>query len=129
MVLIFQLEGKRSKLYYISAGVFLVALGFLMLTVFKMNAALAIVMMVVITFGEMLSMPFMNAFWIARTTPHNRGQYAGLQTMAWSVAQTFGPFIGAQIADHSGFHALWWSVVGLCLVSSIGFALMNRKRE
>jgi predicted MFS family arabinose efflux permease len=127
MVLIFKLEGKRGKLFYISWGVLLTGLGFLMLTVFHMNASLAIVMMIVITFGEMLAMPFMNSFWIARTTPRNRGQYAGLYTMAWSVAQTFGPFIGAQVADYSGFGTLWWGVGGLCLVASVGFVVMHRR--
>jgi predicted MFS family arabinose efflux permease len=126
MVLIFQLEGKRGRMYYIAWGVLLVGLAYLMLNVFHMNAALAIVMMIVITFGEMFSMPFMNSFWIARTASHNRGQYAGLYTIAWSVAQTCGPFLGAQVAEYSGFRALWWMVGGLCVVTSTGFVLMHK---
>lgn len=126
MVLIFQLEGKRGKLYYIAWGVLLVGFAYLMLNVFHMNASLAIVMMIVITFGEMFSMPFMNSFWIARTAAHNRGQYAGLYTIAWSVAQTCGPFLGAQVAEYSGFAALWWMVGVLCVLTSTGFVLMHR---
>lgn len=126
MVLIFQLEGKRGKLFYIAWGVLLVGFAYLMLNVFHMNASLAIVMMIVITFGEMFSMPFMNSFWISRTASHNRGQYAGLYTIAWSVAQTCGPFLGAQVAQYSGFAALWWMVGALCVLTSIGFILMHK---
>ncbi|WP_315816545.1 MFS transporter [Paraflavitalea speifideaquila] len=92
MVLVFKLEGRRSKLYYITLGVFLCGVAYLMLNVFHMNASLAIAMMALITFGEILAMPFMNSYWIARSGNHNRGQYAGLYTIAWSVAQTLGPF-------------------------------------
>jgi len=126
MVLIFQLEGKRGKMFYIAWGVLLVGFAYLMLNVFHMNASLAIVMMIVITFGEMFSMPFMNSFWISHTAAHNRGQYAGLYTIAWSVAQTCGPFLGAQVAQYNGFSALWWMVGCLCVTTSIGFILMHR---
>ena len=127
MVLIFKLEGRKGKLYYIAWGVFLCALAYLMLNLFQMNASLAIVMMVLITVGEMLSMPFMNSYWIARSAAHNRGQYAGLYTIAWSVAQTCGPFFGAQVAEHAGFPTLWWMVGGLCIAACIGFGFMHRK--
>ncbi len=127
MVLVFKLEGKRSKLYYIMLGVFLCGIAYLMLNVFHMNASLAIGMMVLITFGEILAMPFMNSFWIARSGVHNRGQYAGLYTIAWSVAQTLGPFLGSQVAEHGGWRILWWLVGGVCMLSSIGFGMMYRK--
>jgi predicted MFS family arabinose efflux permease len=127
MVLIFKLEGKRSKLYYISVGVLLCGLAYLMLNVFNMNATLAIGMIILVTFGEILAMPFMNSFWIVRTAAHNRGQYAGLYTIAWSIAQTLGPFFGSQVAEHAGWTVLWWGVGGLCVVTSVGFWMMKRK--
>jgi len=127
MVLVYKLEGRRSKLYYITLGVLLCGLSYLMLNVFHMNALLAIGMIVLITFGEILAMPFMNSFWIARTAHHNRGQYAGLYTIAWSVAQTLGPFLGSQVADHAGWAMLWWLVGGVCLISCVGFGIMYRR--
>jgi predicted MFS family arabinose efflux permease len=51
---------------------------------------------------EIFSMPFMNSFWISRTQPANRGEYAALYTMAWSAAQTLGPLGGSQLAGHLG---------------------------
>ena len=121
MVLIYKLEGKRNNMIYISMGVFLVGLSFLLLNMPGASVAVAISMIVLVTFGEILSMPFMNSYWITRTQPSNRGQYAALYTMAWSAAQTLGPMGGAQIAEHAGFTILWWTVGGLCIIASFSF--------
>jgi len=126
MVLIYKLEGKRRSTYYIVIGVFLVGLAYLMLNLFSMNHVLAFVMIIIITFGEISSMPFMNSFWISRTQSYNRGQYAALYTMAWSAAQTLGPMTGAQVAGHAGFNWLWWSVAGLSFITSFAFFKLHR---
>jgi predicted MFS family arabinose efflux permease len=63
----------------------------------------------------------MNSYWITRTQPSNRGQYAALYTMAWSAAQTLGPMGGAQLAEHQGFAMLWWITGGLTLLASFAF--------
>jgi predicted MFS family arabinose efflux permease len=78
-------------------------------------------MIVLVTLGEILSMPFMNSYWISRTQPSNRGEYAALYTMAWSAAQTLGPMGGAQLVQHFGFMVLWWVVGGVCIIASLAF--------
>lgn len=127
MVLIYKLEGKRNNMIYISIGVFIVGLSFLLLNIPGAAVPVAISMIVLVTFGEILSMPFMNSYWIARTQPSNRGQYAALYTMAWSAAQTLGPMGGAQIAEHAGFNILWWTVGGLSIIASLSFWKLYRK--
>lgn len=126
MVLIFKLEGRRSNLFYIVRGTFLVGTAYFMLNLFHINHLMAMLMMVVMTMGEILVLPFMNTFWTARSADHNRGQYAGLYTIAWSIAQTTGPFLGAQIAEHAGFNALWWALGGTSFVTAIGFLWLKR---
>jgi predicted MFS family arabinose efflux permease len=121
MVLIYKLEGKKRNTFYITIGVFIVGLSFLMLNIPGMGPALAFGMIMLITFGEIFSMPFMNSYWIGRTGVSNRGQYAALYTMAWSAAQTLGPMSGAQIAQHYGFYLLWWIVGGLAILVSLSF--------
>ena len=69
----------------------------------------------------MLSMPFMNSFWINRTDHNNRGQYAGLYTAAWSIAQVLGPFAGGQIAQRLGFVTLWWTIGLTSALCAAGF--------
>jgi predicted MFS family arabinose efflux permease len=126
MVLIYKLEGKRASTIYIILGVALVGLSFLFLNFPGMSARLAVIMILLVTFGEIFAMPFMNTFWIARTQLTNRGQYAALYTMAWSAAQCLGPMIGAQVAEHYSFTALWWGVGTLALFASLSFWQLHR---
>lgn len=117
MIIVFKLEGIRPHLQFIAAGVVLVGISYLLLNISFVNyALLAMIAMVVITFGEILAMPFMNSYWIARTRPHNRGQYAALFTVAWSLAQAAGPLIGSLIAERCGFKALWIVTGSTCMV-------------
>lgn len=125
MVLIYKLEGKRKNLVYITTGVFLAGLSFLLLNVPYMGRGLALGMIMMLTIAEIISMPFMNSYWISRTNPSNRGQYAALFTMAWSAAQTLGPLGGTQIVQHFGFYYLWWSVGALCFIASLIFRRLH----
>lgn len=126
MVLIYKLEGRRQNIVYITTGVLIVGLSFLLLNAPGPAAVVASAMIFLVTLGEILSMPFMNSYWIARTQASNRGQYAGLYTMAWSAAQTLGPMGGAQIAQHWGFSNLWWITGGLCIVAATAFKYFVR---
>jgi len=119
MVLIYKLEGRRRSSLYITGGMILVALSYFMLHIPAPVAIVAFAMIIVITFGEIFAMPFMNSYWIKRTQTSNRGEYAALYTMAWSAAQVLGPTGGAQVAYHYGFATLWWIVGGLCLLVSV----------
>ncbi|MGH2553769.1 MAG: MFS transporter [Chitinophagaceae bacterium] len=125
MILIYKLEGKQRSLVFISSGVFIVGLSFLMLNLNGAEAAIATGMIILVTFGEIFSMPFMNSYWIERTQPENRGQYAALFTMAWSAAQTLGPMGGAQVVQHFGFSVLWWAVGVLCIIVALLFRKLN----
>jgi predicted MFS family arabinose efflux permease len=125
MILIYQLEGKRSNLSYISFGVTLVSLSFLLYNLFPGGKGLAICAMIIVTMGEILSMPFMNSFWISRSSSTNRGQYAGLYTIAWATAQVLGPVVGSQVAQQLGFTSLWWMISSLCFFGACGFFSMR----
>jgi predicted MFS family arabinose efflux permease len=128
MVLIHNLEGRWHPLRYISIGILLVGSGFVLLNKMPAIVISGIIAMLFITLGEMMSMPFMNAFWIVRTNDHNRGQYAALYTMAWSVAQVLAPTLGGYIITMGGFSTLWWILGALCLISSIGFRILYKHK-
>ncbi|MEO8413734.1 MAG: MFS transporter [Ginsengibacter sp.] len=117
MMIIFSLEGRRPVLHFISGGVLLVCLAFLFLNIPNVNhGMIAVVSMLILTFGEILAMPFMNAYWIGRTVQNNRGQYAALYSVAWASAQTIGPYAGSLVAEHAGYKMLWFFVGGICLL-------------
>jgi predicted MFS family arabinose efflux permease len=122
MVIIYKLEGKRNILTYISIGVLLICISFLLLNLPLPAKIVAISMIMFVTFGEILSMPFMNTYWIKRTQANNRGQYAAMYTMAWSVAQTIGPMLGARLADSAGFDCLWYSISFILLFTAWAFS-------
>ena len=128
MVLVFKLEGKRENLYYVFFGVLAVGTAYILLDVLPLSVAVAFGCMIVSTMGEIFAMPFMNSFWISRTSGSNRGQYAGLYTIAWSTAQVIGPAGGAEIAQRGGFSALWWIVGGVCLLAAMAFRYLRQNQ-
>lgn len=128
MVIVFKLEGTKPYLRLIGYGTLLIALSYFILNIPSgYGLLIAITSTVFITLGEITGMPFMNSYYIARSNPSNRGQYAALYTMAWSSAQVIGSLSGTQVAHAWGFTALWWIIGGLCILAAFGFLyLLNR---
>ncbi len=124
MILVYKLEGKKKSMYFISTGVFLVGLSFLLLDIPVFPAVVSLSMIILISLGEILSMPFMNSYWLSRSSDVNRGQYAALYTMAWSFAQTFGPWAGSVIAGNAGFRVLWICLGITCIIAAFSFRKM-----
>lgn len=124
MIIIHNLEGKRHPLQYISIGVVLVGAGFVLLNFLPAAYYASFIVVIFVTIGEIMAMPFMNSFWISRTNENNRGEYAALYTIAWSIAQIFGPVAGGVIAAHWGYNPLWFSVGIVSLLAAVGFRLL-----
>jgi predicted MFS family arabinose efflux permease len=127
MVVVFKLEGKRENLFYIGNGIFLVGIAFLLLNIVPAIPVTAALFTLLVTLAEISSMPFMNAYWVSRTNTGNRGQYAGLYTIAWSVAQVIGPAGGSQIVEFFGFSTLYWIIGGLCMAAALGFRRLQQR--
>lgn len=121
MVMVYRLENRRHNTVYIGYGVLLNAASFGVLWLGGPFGWIAVLSMLLITFGEMMSMPFMNAYWIGRSNAQSRGQYAALYGIAFSAAQVVGPALGAQVAGLWGFKWLWGALVGLGLLNFWGF--------
>lgn len=128
MVIVFKLEGRRPYLILASYGAVLMAISYAVLNLPLANGLfIAVVSTLIVTIGEMISLPFMNSFFIARSDETNRGQYAALYTMGWSTAQIIGSSTGALIASAIGFANLWWIIFGLSLVTAAGFYRLQGK--
>ncbi|MEO3407227.1 MFS transporter [Mucilaginibacter sp. CAU 1740] len=126
MILINWLDGKQHPLTYIISGILVAACSFALLNIMPHAAWVAILVVTMITLGEMLSMPFMNTFWIARSNVRNRGEYAALYAMSWAGAQIIAPFVGSQVIAYGGFEMLWWLLGGVCFLVAIGYYVMKR---
>jgi|APTNR8051073442_1049403.scaffolds.fasta_scaffold00459_16 MFS family permease len=120
------LAGERyGVLPIIAFGSLLVGLSYLLLGVAGAGLLAATTFIVIITFGEMLSMPFMNT-WVASRAPfRRRGEYMGLQSIAWAVAFIIAPSLGLRWAAHWNFDSLWVFMGGVGVASALGFWLMR----
>ncbi len=128
MVIVFRLEGKKPYLVLITRGCLLIAASFLILNLPLASGLLvASLSTLLVTIGEMIAMPFMNSYYIARSNQHNRGQYAALYTMAWSAAQVIGSAAGTLAAYRFGFTNWWWMVGGLCALTALGYHWLHSK--
>lgn len=127
MILIYSVEGKKINTFFIRIGFFVSGISFACLNILPPSPFSAIISITLITVGEMLSMPFMNSFWIQRSSLHNRGEYAALYAIAWSVAQIAAPLSGSQVAASYGFTTLWWILTFACVCASISILLLEQQ--
>ncbi|MFT3678776.1 MAG: MFS transporter [Ferruginibacter sp.] len=128
MVIVFKLEGRRPYLALASYGSVLMAISYAVLNLpFSNSLFVAIISTLVVTVAEMISLPFMNSFSIARSDESNRGEYAALYTMGWSTAQIIGSSSGALIANAIGFSNLWWIIASLSMITAAGFSRLQSK--
>jgi MFS family permease len=118
MMLVNKLEKKYSKKRVIIIGTigmalfFLVSSGMHILNVYL----LAFGGMLLITLAEMLSLPFMNSYYLGYAGKHNTGKYAAVYTMCWSIGQILAGYIGGSFIYAYGFIPLWFSCTILSLI-------------
>ncbi|HEU0064621.1 MAG TPA: MFS transporter [Flavisolibacter sp.] len=126
MVLVYKLENRSNVFNYITMGTVLIGCSFLFFNI-SATLTIAIIAMLFITFGEMFLFPFMNNFWVKRSSPFNRGQYAAVYNISFSIGNVIAPGLAAQIASRAGFNTLWITDFGICAAAAIGFILLKRK--
>src|SRR5690606_10559005 len=85
--------------------------------------------MFLLSIGEILTMPFMATVAIQQSTSLTRGAYMGLNTLAFSLAHIFSPFLGTRLAENFGFEVLWWASGLLCVVACFGFYFVMKKMK
>jgi predicted MFS family arabinose efflux permease len=129
MPLVYTMEKKFNMLDCIGYGVLLFGFTYLVFNLAGYSVLVAIISMLAFTAGEILNMPFTNAFALSRTTDANRGQYMGLYTMTYSFAHIFAPTIGMQIAANWGFGTLWYLLSVMSVAAFAGFFIMKRKQQ
>jgi MFS family permease len=128
MPLIFVIEKQFKSWQMICVGTILIGISYIIFNVFGLSTATAVSCMLLMTFGEMLSLPFIATMALGFSGDENRGQYMALFTMTYSVSHIFAPNIGMQIAGGMGFYSLWWVIMSLCIISSLGFIWLGRRK-
>ncbi|MBL7902262.1 MAG: MFS transporter [Bacteroidia bacterium] len=127
MVLIYHLEKKNRNMDFIILGLVLCALAFPIMLLPGPAKLMALGMILMMTVGEVITMPFMNTYWTLRSNHSNRGQYAALYTMAWGISQVVGPYVSARIVEASNFQTLYLCMTLVFLLCALGFQFLKRE--
>lgn len=127
MVFVYKLEGRMHSLLYITRGVLVSGFAYLCFNLLPPVAATGLIFILLFTFGEMLCVPFMNSFFVHRSSEHNRGQYASLYTISFAISSVLAPTLGAYMVGHYGFSVWWYCAAGLCISTGAGFYILYKK--
>jgi MFS family permease len=124
MLLIRAVE-HRDRMRMVGLGALLVCSGLALLAAGTWWM-FAVVAMIVLTVGEMLSMPITNAVVADRAGTGLVGQYMGVYTLAFSTAFVIGPIVGTAIYQNLGPRLLWLGIGALGTVLALAFAALSR---
>ncbi|WP_026463148.1 MDR family MFS transporter [Adhaeribacter aquaticus] len=130
-MIVVYVAGNRFKLWQlIASGVFLIGVSFMILNLIEATGIL-ILSMAILSFSEILAMPFMATIPVQRSTDQNRGAYIGLYNLAYSSAFILGPFLGTNIIAFWGFTTLWWGsgILSLLTTGAIYWLVKNMQQE
>lgn len=126
MIFIYLVGQKASLRKMIVSGVLLNGFSFLLLNWFDAPIILY-VSILLMSFAEILAMPFMATLTVQRSGENNRGGYMALYTMAYAVAHVLAPFLGTRIIANFGYDVLWWASGLVSVIAGIGFYFVIRK--
>ncbi|MEZ4985518.1 MAG: MFS transporter [Saprospiraceae bacterium] len=116
------------SLSIISFGYLLLFVSYLFMQGAAWSIWINVAFIVVITFGEMLSMPFASTYTANIAPPSRRGQYMGLLSISWAVSFIIAPVLGLHWAEAYGFESLWWLTCGLAIAGAVGIGWLNKKQ-
>jgi len=120
------LERKQiNRIKIIFWGAFLMAISFYLL-MFDAWVGILIVVMIVITFGEIFSFPFSNAFAMGRAPKGQEGRYMALYTMSFSLAHIMSSKVGLEIIGHFGYQTNWVVMGSFGIVAMLFCVWLNR---
>ena len=126
MPLVHKLGQRFRSLGIITAGYMFLSVGFFVLEGAVWAPVFAIFFMILITIGEMLSMPFASTYTAEVAPVSRRGQYMGLQSIGWAVAFIIAPSLGLRWAEEFGFTSLWFLACALAFIAALGIWAVDR---
>ena len=126
MPIVEKLEKKFNHTNLIIFGLVLFALSFLVLNT-TYTLWIAIIGMLLLTFGEIFSFPFSNTFAMERSKKGNQGAYMAMYGMTFSVAFILGPNIGMYVVENFGYAILWDAMAGVLFLSITILFFLKRK--
>jgi len=130
MVVIFQFwitrrVTKRPPMLMMAIGTILYGIGFSMYGLFGSYLYFVVAMMI-ITVGEMITVPVAQAL-VAHYSPEDmRGRYMAVYGFSWTIPFALGPLFGGLVIDNLDPRLLWYASGVIALVGVAGFLWLNR---
>jgi len=117
---------KYPPLTMMALGAAFYAIGFSAFGFFSAYLIFVLAILI-ITVGEMITVPVSQAL-AAKFAPEDmRGRYMAVFGLSWSIPQTIGPVAAGLILDNSDPRLLWYIGGVLCLVSVMGYLLLHSR--
>jgi len=118
---------KYPSMLMMAAGTLLFTFGFFMFGVFN-SYIWFIVAMVLITIGEMVTVPIANAEVINFAPEDMRGRYNAVYGLAWSLPFMIGPYLAGTLIDNFNPDWLWYACGIIGSLATISFLILHRMR-
>lgn len=107
MPIVSRLERKKTnKIKSIAIGSLFITLGYYILLLDSWVGVL-VISIILLTFGEIFSFPFVNAVALNRAPKGQEGQYMGYYTMSFSLAHIASSKTGLEIIAHYDYQINW----------------------
>jgi predicted MFS family arabinose efflux permease len=119
MFLITFIRNRWTKFNFITVGICLLIMGYLLYISFH-GIWVLVAVMILFTMSEMLVMSFMATYSMDRGQSKSLGQYMALYSIAWSIALILSPIVGSLLIEHFGFVTLWITMIGVSLLTIAG---------
>lgn len=119
MFLISYIKNRWTKFNFITVGICLLIVGYLLYIAFH-GIWVLVAVMILFTISEMLVMSFMATYSMDRGQSKSLGQYMALYSIAWSIALILSPVVGSLLIEHFGFVTLWVAMISISLLTIAG---------
>ncbi|NEM98694.1 MFS transporter [Pontibacter burrus] len=126
MIFVYLIGDKIKKSWLIPIGVLVLGSSFAILNLGH-HIFLLYIAMTLLSFSEILVMPFMATISVERSNNSNRGAYMGLYTISYAAAHVVAPYMGTTIAARHGFDTLWWVLSAFAIVVSVGLYFVVKR--
>jgi len=118
---------KFPAMLMMAAGTLLFTFGFFMYGIFN-SYIWFMVAMVIITIGEMITIPIANAEVINFAPEAMRGRYNAVYGLAWTIPFMVGPYLAGLLMDNYNPDWLWYACGIVGTIATISFLILHRVR-
>jgi predicted MFS family arabinose efflux permease len=129
MPIVTKLSRYKNPMRFIALGCACLALAFSSLLLGNGILLVSILFIVLITFSEILAMPFMMNYTIEAAPLARQGQYNALYSIAYGAAFIFAPMVGLQLGGTIGMSSMIYVLMALSLVLTLLFFLFVKSNE